>query len=86
VLTTIDARLIEIDAADGKLCERFGTAGIVSLGADMGQITPGFYFQTSAPLVARDKIVVGGWIVDNQEVGEPSGVIRAFNVVTGELE
>lgn len=86
MLTTIDARLIEIDAADGKLCERFGTAGIVSLGADMGQITPGFYFQTSAPLVARDKIVVGGWIVDNQEVGEPSGVIRAFNVVTGELE
>ena len=86
VLTTIDARLIEIDAADGKLCERFGTAGIVSLGADMGQITTGFYFQTSAPLVARDKIVVGGWVVDNQEVGEPSGVIRAFNVVTGELE
>lgn len=86
VLTTIDARLIEIDAADGKLCESFGTGGIASLGADMGQVKPGFYFQTSAPLVARDKIIVGGWVVDNQEVGEPSGVIRAFNVMTGELE
>jgi quinate dehydrogenase (quinone) len=86
VLTTIDARLIEIDAKDGKLCEGFGNGGVASLGAEMGEIKPGFYFQTSAPLVARDKIVVGGWVVDNQEVGEPSGVIRAFNAVTGELE
>ncbi|MGO7388975.1 membrane-bound PQQ-dependent dehydrogenase, glucose/quinate/shikimate family, partial [Rhizobium ruizarguesonis] len=44
------------------------------------------YFQTSAPLIARNLIVVGGWVTDNQETGEPSGVIRAFNVVTGELE
>lgn len=86
VTTTIDARLIEIDAETGKPCEDFGDKGIVSLGANMGKVIPGFYFQTSAPLVARDKIVVGGWVVDNQMVGEPSGVIRAFNVVTGELE
>jgi quinate dehydrogenase (quinone) len=86
VLTTIDARLIAIDAKDGKLCESFGQGGTASLGADMGEIKPGFYFQTSAPLIARDKIVVGGWVVDNQEVGEPSGVIRAFNVVTGQLD
>ena len=86
VLTTIDARLLEIDAKTGQACEGFGTKGAVSLAGDMGQIKPGFYFQTSAPLVARDKIVVGGWVADNQEVGEPSGVIRAFNAVTGELE
>lgn len=86
VMTTIDARLIEIDAKTGQKCEGFGTGGTVSLGGEMGRIKPGFYFQTSAPLVARDKIIVGGWVVDNQEVGEPSGVIRAFNVVTGELE
>ncbi|MBE2276099.1 MAG: membrane-bound PQQ-dependent dehydrogenase, glucose/quinate/shikimate family [Rhodobacteraceae bacterium] len=86
ILTTVDARLIAIDAKDGKLCEGFGQSGVASLGAEMGDIKPGYYFQTSAPLVARDKIVVGGWVVDNQEVGEPSGVIRAFNAVTGELE
>lgn len=86
ILTTIDARLIAIDAKDGKLCTGFGTGGMVSLAGDMGQIKPGFYFQTSAPLVARDKVIVGGWVADNQEVGEPSGVIRAFNVVTGALE
>ena len=86
VLTTIDARLMQIDAKTGAMCESFGTGGIVSLGENMGEVSPGEYFQTSAPLVARDKIVVGGWVVDNQSVGEASGVIRAFNAVTGELD
>src|SRR5690606_20505927 len=27
----------------------------------------------------------GGWVMDNQSVDEPSGVIRAFDVVTGRL-
>jgi len=84
--TTVDARLLAIDAKTGVACPDFGTAGTVSLGENMGDVIPGFYFQTSAPLVARDKVVVGGWVVDNQSVGEPSGVIRAFNVVTGQLE
>ncbi|WP_160008912.1 membrane-bound PQQ-dependent dehydrogenase, glucose/quinate/shikimate family [Rhizobium sp. 18055] len=85
VQTTIDARLIEIDAKTGALCEGFGNRGVVMLGEHMGQIKSGFYFQTSAPLVARNLIVVGGWVIDNEEVGEPSGVIRAFDVMTGEL-
>lgn len=86
IMTTIDTRLMAIDTKTGKLCEGFGANGIVSLTTDIGHISPGFYFQTSAPLVARDKIVVSGWVADNQKVGEPSGVIRAFNVITGELE
>lgn len=86
IMTTVDARLFAIDAKTGQLCPDFGTNGLVSLGENMGEVIPGFYFQTSAPLVARDKIVVGGWVVDNQMVGEPSGVIRAFNAVTGELD
>ncbi len=64
---------------------RFGTGGTVSLAAGMGEIKQGYYFQTSAPLVARDKIIVGGWVKDNQETKEPSGVIRAFDVISGEL-
>lgn len=86
VMTTIDARLIAIDAETGTPCDDFGTDGTVSLSESMGDVIPGFYFQTSAPLVARDKIVVGGWVVDNQMTNEPSGVIRAFNAVTGELD
>ncbi len=83
--TTIDARLIAIDAASGHLCAGFGTDGVVDLGAHMGELKPGFYFQTSAPLVARNLIIVGGYVLDNAEVGEPSGVVRAFDALSGRL-
>ncbi|MDN4056439.1 membrane-bound PQQ-dependent dehydrogenase, glucose/quinate/shikimate family [Massilia sp. YIM B02763] len=85
IMTTIDARLIALDAKTGQLCPDFGNHGAVSLANGMGGMAPGFYFQTSAPLVARNVIVIGGWVVDNQQVGEPSGVIRAFDVTTGSL-
>ena len=38
---------------------------------------------TSAPLVAGDLIVVGGWVTDNQQIGNPSGVIRAYSARDG---
>jgi quinate dehydrogenase (quinone) len=85
VHTTVDARLFELDAKTGKMCSDFGSAGVVDLKKDMGDVPTGSYFQTSAPLVARDYIVVGGWVVDNQSRGEPSGVIRAFDARNGAL-
>jgi quinate dehydrogenase (quinone) len=35
--------------------------------------------------VVGDNVIIGGWVADNQELAEPSGAVRAFNVVTGEL-
>jgi quinate dehydrogenase (quinone) len=58
---------------------------VVDLKAGMGEIKPGFYTLTAAPLVAGELIVVGGRVADNIEVGEPSGVVRAYNVRTGAL-
>ena len=86
VFNTNDMRLMEVDAKSGKLCAAFGKNGTVDLSVGMGPVTPGFYFQTSAPTIGRDRIVIGGWVLDNQEVNEPSGVIRAFNARTGALE
>jgi len=83
--TTHDARLIAIDADDGTVCESFGTLGTVDLLKGLGEVKPGFYLPTSAPLVARNRVIVGGFIADNQEVGEPSGVVRAYDVLSGEL-
>ncbi len=83
--TTIDARLIALDAVTGRPCEGFGEHGSVDLKQGMGLVKPGFYFQTSAPLVARRLVIIGGFVADNQERGEPSGVIRAFDVLTGDL-
>jgi quinate dehydrogenase (quinone) len=85
VNSTIDARLFELDARTGKSCPDFGSGGVVDLKQGMGEVKPGFYFQTSAPLVARDYIIIGGWVVDNYSRGEPSGVIRAFDARTGAL-
>lgn len=85
VLSTIDASLIELDAQSGVPCAQFGNQGIVDLKAGMGEVDPGFYFQTSAPTVVRDLVIIGGWVVDNIKLGEPSGVVRAFNAHTGAL-
>ncbi|MCJ9714155.1 PQQ-binding-like beta-propeller repeat protein, partial [Bordetella hinzii] len=64
ILSTIDARLIALDADTGKPCEDFGQHGTVDLKQGMGEVKPGYYFQTSAPTVVRNMIVIGGWVFD----------------------
>lgn len=83
VLTTIDARLITIDARTGQACTDFGTNGNVNLLTGLGPTAPGSYYPTAAPLVAGDIVVVGGRIADNERTGEPSGVVRGYDVRTG---
>ena len=84
-VTTANLQLIALDATTGKMCEGFGKQGSVSLAAGMGEIIPGFYNPTSGPVLAGDRLIVGGWVMDNQAVDEPSGAVRAFDAVTGEL-
>jgi quinate dehydrogenase (quinone) len=84
-LPTGDARLIAIDASTGKACEDFGTHGVVDLKVDMGEVKPGYYQQTSTPLVAGNVVVVGGRVADNYSTGEPPGVVRAYDVHSGAL-
>lgn len=97
VLTTVDQRMIALRAEDGEICETFGEGGTVNLGVGMGQLTPGdppnpqstaaplpgFMVQTTGPFVAGDRIILGGWVADNVSLGEPSGVVRAFDARTG---
>ena len=84
---TIGARLFAIDAKTGTVCEDFGAAGSVDLNPGVGdQRWKGEYSLTSAPTLAGNLIVVGSAISDNARIEAPSGVIRAFNVRTGEME
>lgn len=85
VLATVDARLIEIDAETGRRCEQFGVRGDVSGLEGLGDVPKGYYWFNSAPSVFDGKIIVGGTLVDNQYWGQPSGVVRAFDAVTGKL-
>lgn len=82
---TIDARLIALDATDGTPCPDFGNNGEVSLLQGMGDVTKGYYYVTSPPAVTKGKLILGGWVTDGQHTGEPSGVVRAFDAVTGQF-
>ena len=82
---TTDARLIAVNKETGLPCADFGVNGEISLLQGMGEVIPGFYFVTSPPTIANDVLVLGGWVLDNQMTEEPSGVVRGFNPLTGEL-
>lgn len=87
VQVTMDARLIQIDAQTGKQCEGFGDKGSVDLTVGLGKVKMNvpYYAYTSAPTVARNLIILGGWVFDGRSTDEPSGVVRAYSADTGEL-
>jgi quinoprotein glucose dehydrogenase len=80
---TVDSRLIAVDVATGKACPNFGTGGAVNLLKGMSAAPAGYYHVTSPPALVNGKLVIGGWVTDGQKTGEPSGVIRAFDAVSG---
>jgi quinoprotein glucose dehydrogenase len=77
--------LVALDASTGQLCPGFGNGGRVDLTRNIQQRNKGYYSVTSAPAVVRGKLVLGGSVADGQYVGEPSGVVRAYDAVTGKL-
>jgi quinoprotein glucose dehydrogenase len=82
--TTLDARLISLDATTGNPCMDFGNRGQISL-RDVARYIPAQYHMTSPPAVIDDMVVVGSSIDDNSRVDMPSGVVRAFDARTGAL-
>ncbi len=86
VSATIDASLIAVDAVTGKPCSDFGKDGVVDLREGMGPHARKEYYHTSPPVVAGDRLVVGGLVLDSQRLGLPSGVVRAFDATTGKLD
>jgi len=83
---TLDARLIAVDAKTGLRCASFGQGGQVNTAADMGNIIPGMVSITSAPTIVRGVVVTGHQILDGQYRRAPSGVIKGFDAVTGQLK
>lgn len=83
---THDARMIALDTETGQLCPDFGNGGMVNLMEGIGDTAPGFYAPTSPPTLVRDVLVVGSQVSDGQTREAPSGVIRGYNAVTGELD
>jgi quinoprotein glucose dehydrogenase len=82
---TNDAKLIALDTATGAPCPGFGVGGVTSLLDGLGPVQKAYYSVTSPPAIVRGKIVLGGSVLDGQYWGEPSGVIRAYDAVTGKF-
>jgi quinate dehydrogenase (quinone) len=83
IMGTTDARLLAIDALSGERCASFGNEGQVDLMQGIGEAKPNIYLVTTPPLIARNLAVVGTRVADNFEVNEPSGVVRAYDAITG---
>ena len=85
LMNTIRAELIAVDADTGSFCADFGTSGRVDLKIGLGNAPDPQYQLTSPPTIAGTTVVVGGRIADNVQVDMPGGVMRGFDVITGQL-
>ncbi|MBB3948055.1 quinate dehydrogenase (quinone) [Rhizobium skierniewicense] len=85
LMNTIAAELIALDADTGAFCPDFGTNGRVNLKEGLGNAPDPSYVLTSAPTLAGTTVVIGGRIADNVQVDMPGGVMRGFDVITGQL-
>ena len=84
-VATNDARLIAMDAKSGEACKDFGVDGAVDLNPGAGeQVWKGEYQVTSPPAIVGDTIVVGSAVGDNVRINAPSGVVRAYDAISGE--
>jgi len=82
IFGTIDARLIAVDAANGKVCDGFGQ---IDLSKDVGLKNEGDYQVTTPPAIVGDLVITGSSIGDNRRADSERGIVRAFNARTGKL-
>jgi quinoprotein glucose dehydrogenase len=88
-------RLIAVDAATGRPCGDFGRNGQANLQIGLGQkdsmngkpapMIPGTASITATPVIVQGVIVTGQEVLDGQRRWAPSGVIRGYDAVTGQL-
>ena len=85
LMGTVDNRLLALDASTGTPCPGFADDGQINLSQGLGEVMRGHHYISSPPAVIGDIAVVGSFILDNQSTRQPPGVVRAYNVHSGEL-
>lgn len=87
VITFRGPFLYALNPKTGEPIPAFGKNGVVDLAADVGPRSTGYRWN-SVPLIARDVIVMGSAMVDQDSAskieGDP-GDVRAYDVRTGKL-
>ncbi|USR01784.1 membrane-bound PQQ-dependent dehydrogenase, glucose/quinate/shikimate family [Sphingomonas aerolata] len=80
---TFNARLVALDADTGRVCPGFGQNGSIDLRANMGLSNVSDQIGTSPPMVVNGRLIIGERITDNVNRNIPSGVVRAYDPVSG---
>ena len=87
IITFRGRYLYALNPRTGERISTFGQNGVVDLGADVGPRSTGYRWN-SVPLIARDVIVMGSTMVDQDSAtkieGDP-GDVRAYDVRSGKL-
>ncbi|MDH3641082.1 MAG: pyrroloquinoline quinone-dependent dehydrogenase [Gammaproteobacteria bacterium] len=81
---TLDARLIALDAETGERCADFGDNGEVDVTNRISKHEAAEYSITSPPAILGDAVITGSMVLDNTRTDAPSGVVRAYDVRSGE--
>ena len=80
----MDARVVGLDADSGKVCP-FGNEHELDLSEGLGPYETGFYMLNTPPAITGSTLITGGSVADNITTAVPSGVIRAYDLNSGEL-
>jgi quinoprotein glucose dehydrogenase len=82
---TYDGRLIALNAASGKPCLDFADRGTLNLRDGVADGWPDAeYSITSPPAIYKNLVIIGSAVPEGPSRG-PSGMIRAFDVRSGQL-
>ena len=79
-----DGRLIALDPHTGERCP-FGKHAELNLREGLGDFRPGEYMLNTPPAILGNLVIAGGTVADNVNTDVPSGVVRAYDLQTGEL-
>jgi quinoprotein glucose dehydrogenase len=83
-VATADARLVALDARDGRPCAEFGGDGSVAFWRGTRNLRErGELGISSPPTLIRDVVVVGSSVRENRRIDLPSGRVQAFDARTG---
>ncbi len=87
ILSTRGQYLFALDAKTGKAVPAFGDGGKVDLNVGLGPLMQSFRW-SGVPLVARDVVVIGSSMLDQDSARErqgPPGDVRAYDIRSGKL-
>ena len=84
VAPLMDARVVGLDARTGQVCP-FGDREQIDLSKGLGPYETGFYMLNTPPAITGNTLITGGTVADNITTAVPSGVVRAYDLTSGNL-